>query len=286
MNTRKFLLSVTVLTAALLIFASCGRSGKNDITTDGSDNSSSIETSTDDSDTLDFVTVKYQSEKKAKGTIEGSAAQVIKKDGGSSSKITAVPALGYEFAGWSDGVTEASRSGDAPSTNTTYTAYFKEKALDLPILVLTTDNGKDITSKDVYVKGKISVKNVDKEYILDDLAMEIRGRGNYTWGSTFNSDPMYNKRPYKIKLSEQQKLAGVGEGKSKQWALLADHCDQSLLRNNIVYSFAKSLSGIVWQPAVQSVEVYLNGDYIGVYLLCEQVQVNKNKIPIRAIFQD
>ena len=275
MNTRKILLSAAAFAAALLIFASCNNTAPQD-----GDSSSDIVTSTDDQGTENFVNVKYLSEKKTKGTIKGTSTQVVGQNGSTSSKVTAVPAVGYEFDRWSDGVTEAERSGDAPSSDTTYTAYFKEKALDLPILVITTDNGKDITSKDVYTKGKISVKNVDKDYILDSLAMEIRGRGNFTWSSTFNSDPMYNKRPYKIKLSEQQKLAGVGDGKSKTWALLADHCDQSLLRNNIVYSFAKSLSGIVWQPSVQSVEVYLNNEYKGVYLLCEQVQVNKNKIPV------
>ena len=286
MKVKKTFLLIFVMIITAVMLASCNSSGKNDITADGEDGSSGTVVSTDDQgnadtpDTVDFITVKYQSENKFKGKIEGSVSQVLSKNGGASTKITAVPALGYEFDKWSDGVTDASRSGDAPTENTAYTAYFKEKALELPIIVLSTDNGRDITSKDFYVSGKISVKNVDEKYLLDDLAMEISGRGNYTWGSTFNNDPMYNKRPYKIRLSEQQKLAGVGEGKSRRWVLLADHCDQSLLRNNTVYSFAKSLSGIVWQPAVQSVEVYLNGAYIGVYLLCEQVQVNQNKIPV------
>ena len=73
-------------------------------------------------------------------------------------------------------------------------------------------------------------------------------------------------------------LLGQGNGKARSWVLLANHCDQSLLRNQTVMQFARMMTGIVWEPATSSVEVFLNGEYIGVYVLTEQVQIQKNRI--------
>ena len=172
------------------------------------------------------------------------------------------------------------RSGDCPRQNTTYVAIFEFDALELPILDLHTNNGKEIDDKENYVPGTISVKNAPDGFNFENLDMEIRGRGNYTWSSTFDEDPMYNKRPYRIKLSEKMNLLGQGNGKAKSWVLIANHCDQSLLRNQTVMNFARSLSGIPWEPSATSVDVYLNGEYIGVYMLTEQVQINSNRINI------
>jgi hypothetical protein len=107
--------------------------------------------------------------------------------------------------------------------------------------------------------------------------MQIRGRGKYTWGSQIESD---GKVPYKIELSEKLNLLGQGNGKSKDWTLLADHCDQALLRNYTTLNFARKLEGIAWNSSATSVDLYINGEYRGVYLLCEQNKVNKNRVNI------
>ncbi len=225
------------------------------------------------------IVLSYVSNNSYAGKVTGETQQVIEYGISKSTEIVATPNLGYKFVKWSDGNTSPTRIGDMPGVPTEYVAEFALDTMELPILYITTKNGDDIVSKDQYIKGSVSVFNCGDDN-FDSLDMQIRGRGNYTWNSTFNKDPMYNKRPYRIKLSEQKQLCGVGSGKSNDWVLLADHCDQSLLRNNIVYTFAASMPAIYWQPHVRSVEVYLNGQYNGVYLLCEQVEVNKNKVNV------
>ncbi len=223
------------------------------------------------------ITVTYLINNEYAGSLVGDSVQTVSYGQGKT-RIGLTTNLGYKFVGWSDGSTDETRR-DCPRASVTYTAIFEYDAKELPIISLWTDSGNDITDKENYVTGKISVSNAsDDEFNFEDLAMEIRGRGNYTWGSTFNSDPMYNKRPYRVKLSEKKNLLGQGNGKAKVWTLIANHCDQSLLRNQTVMNFARSLSGIVWEPSASSVEVFLNGQYIGVYMLAEQVQVNKNRI--------
>lgn len=224
------------------------------------------------------IKVRYVVNNSYAGTLLGQTEQTLSYGETVSSSVAVTVNLGYKFVGWSDGKTTTTRKGDCPRKDTTYTAVFAYDALELPIVSLFTDSGKDVTDKENYVSGKISISNAPDGFNFEDLAMEIRGRGNYTWNSTFNTDPMYNKRPYRIKLSEKMNLLGQGNGKAKVWTLIANHCDQSLLRNQTMMNFARTLTGIVWEPSASSVEVFLNGEYIGVYMLAEQVQVNSNRI--------
>ncbi|MGM9680890.1 MAG: CotH kinase family protein [Eubacteriales bacterium] len=222
------------------------------------------------------ITVKYSVNNSLWGSLSGSLNQTIRYGQTKTTTVTATPNLGYKFTGWSDGVMTATRSSESFAENQNLVANFEIDALELPILYLTTKNGAAITSKEVYIEGTISVLNTEDQYLIDNLAMEIRGRGNYTWSSQAPN----GKVPYKIKLSEKQNLLGEGNGKCKIWTLLADHCDQALLRNYTTLNFARSLSGIAWNSAARSVEVYLNGEYRGVFLLCEQNQVNKYRVNI------
>ncbi len=222
------------------------------------------------------ITVRYYVNNSSAGTLTGSTTQTIRYGQTKTSAVTAIAKLGYKFTGWSDGVKTASRSAESFTSNQSLTANFELDGLELPILYLTTKDGVAITSKDVYVEGTISVYNTDSKYMFENLAMEIRGRGNYTWGSQAPN----GKVPYKIKLSEKKNLLGEGNGAAKTWTLIADHCDQALLRNYTALNFARNMKYITWNSAAQSVEVYLNGEYRGVFLLCEQNQVNKNRVNI------
>ena len=216
------------------------------------------------------IRVKYEINNRYAGSLEGKKTQDVYYGKTTTEAVSVTANLGYKFVGWSDGSTATVRSGECPRENTTYTAIFEFDTKELPILDLYTDSGLDITSKEVYVPGKISIHNAPEGFNFEDMTMEIRGRGNYTWGG--------EKKPYRIKLSEKMNLLGQGSGKARSWVLLANHCDQSLLRNQTVMQFAKMMTGIVWEPSTSSVEVFLNGNYIGVYVLTEQVQIQKNRI--------
>ena len=97
----------------------------------------------------------------------------------------------------------------------------------------------------------------------------IRGRGNGTWNMS--------KNPYKIKLEEKTDLFGMG--KSKTWVLLANYFDGSLIRNHLAAWLGESV-GLEYTPQGVFAEVVMNGEYLGNYYLCEQIQVNKNRVAI------
>ena len=122
-----------------------------------------------------------------------------------------------------------------------------------------------ISSPAGYV-GEYTGKSV-KDYSLD---MEyIRGRGNSTWEAP--------KKPYKVKLSKKTDLFGMG--KNKHWCLIANYYDKSLMRNKLVYDFAEDI-GMKYTPECVFVDVVMNGEYLGNYLLCEQIRVDSSRVDI------
>lgn len=147
----------------------------------------------------------------------------------------------------------------------------------LPVLHIQTENNAAIVSKDDYVNATYYLDPMGQEGIQSigsataPFTMEIKGRGNYTWNG-------FDKKPYRIKLSDKQPLLGMT--KSKHFALLA-HADDSkgFMRNAIGFELAR-LIGMTWTPMAQPVEVVLNGDYIGLYFLTETIRVDKDRVNI------
>ncbi|MBQ1660300.1 MAG: CotH kinase family protein, partial [Clostridia bacterium] len=104
----------------------------------------------------------------------------------------------------------------------------------------------------------------------DELKLEyIRGRGHTTW--------MEDKKPYKFKLDKKADLLGMG--KNKHWTLLANAFDETLLRNKLTYYMGEQL-GLDYTPKSMAVDVVMNGEYLGSYLLCEQVMIGESRVGI------
>ena len=147
----------------------------------------------------------------------------------------------------------------------------------LPVLHIQTENNAAIVSKDDYVNATYYLDPMGQKGIQSigsataPFTMEIKGRGNYTWNG-------FDKKPYRIKLSDKQPLLGMT--KSKHFALLA-HADDSkgFMRNAIGFELAR-LIGMTWTPMAKPVEVVLNGDYIGLYFLTETIRVDKDRVNI------
>ena len=146
--------------------------------------------------------------------------------------------------------------------------------MDLPRIDITTEGGQAIESKEIYVNSLISVSGCDAAYVLNDCAAQVRVRGNSTADAP--------KKPYRIKFITKQAMLGLNNGeKFKSWCLMADYFDASMLRTWATFKMADVLLGNQYYSAdCTPVEVYVNGDYMGVYLLCEQTQINKDRINI------
>lgn len=137
--------------------------------------------------------------------------------------------------------------------------------------VESSKNNRDKNSKIAIVN-----ENGETEYCdTDESVSEIKGRGNATWG--------YKKKPYQIKLS--QKTAILGMDKAKTWILLANYTDQSALHNALAFELGKDI-GVPYNIEYNFVNLYIDGEYRGLYMICEKVQIDGNRIDISELEKD
>lgn len=145
---------------------------------------------------------------------------------------------------------------------------------DLPTVNITLPDGvtqADLdSSKDTVRTGTtISIEDPAGTYDLAPVIGEIKGRGNFTWRLA--------KKPYQIKLDTSRPVLGMASAKT--WVLLANHADASLMRNKVAYDLAADV-GLPFSPESRWVDVRINGQYRGNYLLCEKTEVKTNRVEL------
>lgn len=102
--------------------------------------------------------------------------------------------------------------------------------------------------------------------------MQMRGRGNSTW------EPKETvKNSFQIKLEKKADLLGMG--KAKSWILLRNTYFMSSYMDWMAFTLA-SEAGLPYTSQSEFVDVYLNGSYYGLYLLCEKIQVGETRVDI------
>lgn len=148
--------------------------------------------------------------------------------------------------------------------------YVYSQTCELPVLSVWTDDGKEIRSKDVYSTCRVSVSNAEETYCFENKVAGIRGRGNSTWEMP--------KKPYKLKFDS--KISLFGNGKAKTWTLIANYADYSMIRNYLAYAIADALDDLKYTTSTQFVDLYLDDQYQGAYLVCEQVEVGDKRVKI------
>lgn len=180
--------------------------------------------------------------------------------------------LGYEFAGWFLDEEMTIPFDTALEAKESFAVYGKYDYTDcnMPIIAINTDDGSDITSKYEYKPATVSIDNAEEKFELNNVAAEVRGRGNSTW--------TYSKKPYRIKFSKKQALFGCE--KAKNWVLLADYLDPSSIRNYSALTFANTLPGLPYKYLTQHVRLYLNGQYKGLYLLTQNPDEKTGRVGI------
>lgn len=146
----------------------------------------------------------------------------------------------------------------------------------LPVIFIDTENNAPIVSKEEYLNATYYIDPLETGFDAvgskeAPLTLKVKGRGNYTWTG-------FDKKPYRLKLDKKAALLGMP--KSKQWALLAHADDEhGFLRNTLGFELARRL-GMEWTPGQQPIEVVLNGEYIGLYMLTELIKIEETRVNI------
>ena len=120
----------------------------------------------------------------------------------------------------------------------------------------------------------------------EEIQLEyIRGRGNTSWSA--------GKKPYKLKFAKSEDgqtapLTGkqnlFGMGKSREWALMANAYDPTLMKNRITSWLGQEI-GMPYTPQMVPVDLYMEGTntprtYLGSYNLSELVMIEGSRVDI------
>lgn len=150
---------------------------------------------------------------------------------------------------------------------------------DLPLIIINTD-GKTIVD-DPKIQAKMKIINnqgaVNKytdtpNDFNGNIGIELRGASSIG----------YPQKPY---LFETRDAAGenldfplLGLPAEKDWILLSNYNDKSLMRNVLAYQLFEKAGN--YAPRAKLVDVIINNNYQGIYVLTEKIKQDSNRVNI------
>lgn len=152
---------------------------------------------------------------------------------------------------------------------------------NLPLVLVETKDGAAIDSTnpiwcDVFVINHGNGPNNALDVADTTVAATIRIRGN--------SSATFRKKSYRIECYKSQGAANekdvplLGMAAESDWILHAPYLDRTQIRNHLMYSVSREI--MPWAPDSRYVELYVNGDYVGIYVLLESVKASPNRVAL------
>lgn len=155
--------------------------------------------------------------------------------------------------------------------SSTYTVIFMKSANIPAVFINTQSGGLEYLHADKQNEepGEMSIVREDGNTEYQGELERISGRGNSTWE--------YEKKPYSIKLPKSQSLCGLDA--NERWRLLALWREGSKMDNKIVMDMAQEM-GLAYSTQGVWIDLYMNGEYRGNYLLTESVSIGEGRVDI------
>ena len=180
------------------------------------------------------------------------------------------------------GTDTGSETDSEPGTETQPPALYSPDPADstIPVISVTTADEQPITSKTKYKNATLTVSGAAYAHHNVTLTAQIRGRGHSSFDGKAEQHEYASKNSYRLKLDEKSNLLGVGETADRDWVLISGKYDVSALRNFLVWDLADRLGTIPYVPSCTWVNLYVNGQYRGMYTLCEKIEVASDRVNI------
>ena len=149
--------------------------------------------------------------------------------------------------------------------------------------VILANYGKNEAKSDQYRLARIKVVDGAGTMKARDELTTIRGRGNSTWWT--------DKKAFRLKFPYKTKLLADADGNNeyadaKNWTLLANVADKSLLRNALTREVSLNLENktgvkaLPFHPAYKFIDLVVNDIYVGTYQVSDHVQIGPDRINI------
>lgn len=142
----------------------------------------------------------------------------------------------------------------------------------LPTLVINTAERAPVVDKVNKIKASMALLDGRLTQYGEGLyqgTLTIKGRGNSSWEA--------DKKAYAVSTTSDAQLLDLQS--EDDWVLIPNHSDKTLMRNFLAYSLGASLN-LGYTPRVRFVEFYLNGEYLGNYLLGEKIKISSKRLNI------
>ncbi|MCH5163363.1 MAG: CotH kinase family protein [Clostridiales bacterium] len=220
---------------------------------------------------------------------DGVVVPPIVEEAGKSISQPVVNLPGWHVTKWLHNGVEY-RFDKMPSENITLTAVWMELT-NLPSMFIdlyksdgSTNPLHDVEKdKDTYVSARVTLTNTEEKFALNFLKAEFKGRGNGSWNDIPDVGNYGKKRGYRIKFDKKQSL--FGRTANKHWVVIAgaNFDDVTMSRNYLAYNMAGEVfDNIEYSTAAHWIDLYVNNEYRGVYLLCEHVRVGDGRVDIES----
>ena len=134
----------------------------------------------------------------------------------------------------------------------------------LPLITITVDSALN-------ARQKVTARMTTDDY-TGCIGMKLRG----------NSSLSFNQKKYTIELRDstgkQIEAPLLGMPSHSDWVLLAPYNDVSAVRDPLAFQLWRDMGH--WAPRTRMVELSLNGEYRGIYILCEAIKRGKDRVDI------
>ena len=160
----------------------------------------------------------------------------------------------------------------ATSSKNKYYTIYVHSFTGLPMMYITTEGLRDVTSKENYIRATMSLKEDVRTRAAGDVveaSVNIKGRGNSSW--------KFPKKPFRLKFDE--KISMLDMHKDKSWVLVPNYNDKSMLRNSLAF-YMSSISNLDYTPESHFIELIFNGKYWGTYQLCEKIKISNHRVAV------
>ena len=119
---------------------------------------------------------------------------------------------------------------------------------------------------------------------INDQTFEYNGYiGIETRGNT--SQMFFEKKSYNLETRTDSgtnlNVSLLGLPAENDWVLYGPYSDKSLIRNVLAYRMG-NLQGR-WSPRTRFCEVFINGEYRGIYVLTEKIKIDDNRVDIATL---
>ncbi len=152
----------------------------------------------------------------------------------------------------------------------------------LPIVVIETEDEEDEIPDEPKILGFMGIidngpgemNSIDDPFTDYDGMIGIETRGNSTM--------LFDKKTYTVETWETEEVdisvPLLGMGSEEDWILHAMVIDKSLLRIPMTFDFARAMGQ--YAANYRFVELVLNGEYMGLYILTEKIKRDNDRVDI------